>query len=442
MAEDGNHAHEAGPIASIRLPVFARDDALARALAAIAAASDPSAATAMFCRGVFPESPLVRVLSIGKAGVTMMRAGLGVMGARVSAGLVVAPEESARGFTSEARTFPGGAAGSVRVLASDHPLPTARSEAAADEALRFVAEGDEPLVVLLSGGGSAMVAKPVEGVSLEDLRGVADALMRSGATIDELNTVRKHLDRAKGGRLGVASRGRPVAVGVVSDVLGDRLDVISSGPFAADPSTLADAAAVLRRHAVRVPSVDSAIERAAGETPKLGDARLSSISHTVLASNGLVARSAAESLRSDPELCEAGIELHEGVAGDARSWGERVADRLRGGRGAVVLGGESVVSDVPAGSVGGPVQEAVLTAGDALRGVRGWAVLGIATDGIDGPTDAAGAVLTGRALPAAEACARAMASHDSHPLLDSAGALLRTGPTGTNLNDILIGIRR
>ncbi|MEL6795590.1 MAG: DUF4147 domain-containing protein [Planctomycetota bacterium] len=407
-------------------------DVVPSILDAMRKAADPSAVTRSFCERVFLLHDHVRVLSVGKAGVTMMQAGLEVFGDRVSAGLAIAPEEQCVIHSPDPR---------VRYAPSDHPLPTERSVAAAEAMLSFVGEGDEPLVVLLSGGGSAMTAKPADGVSLDDLRAVADGLMRAGATIDELNCVRKHLDLAKGGRVGVATNGRMVAVGVMSDVLGDRLDVISSGPFVGDGSTFAEASRVLDRTRVRVPGVDAVIDRGAAgkikETPKPADKRLAAIVHEVLASNSIVARAAADAV----EGVGVETELRTGQSGEASAWSAAVAERLRAGPGAMVLGGESVVSDVPRDSEGGPVQEAVLAAGHALRDVPDWLVIGYATDGVDGPTDAAGAVLTPGMLPEARRCERALSRHRSYRALRRADALINTGPTGTNLNDVLIGIR-
>lgn len=414
------------------LPEVNRSDLMEPVLEAIAAAADPSEATRAFCADVFPSAASVRVLAIGKAGATMMRAGLGVIGGRVSAGLVVAPERGCASHGFDAR---------IEVMPSDHPLPTERSVAAGDAVLRFVSEGHEPLVVLLSGGGSAMVVWPVPGVSLDDLRDVADQLMRAGATITELNGVRKHIDQAKGGRVGQAAGGRPVAVGVMSDVLGDRLDVISSGPFVGDASTFESVRDTLDRYGVRVESIDrhvaNGLERKVPETPLPSDASLASITHEVIASSDVVAGAAANALESR----HVSADVHRAVAGDAASWGAMVAERLRQGPGGIVIAGESVVGGVKKGSVGGPVQEAVLAAGHALRQMPGWLVFGIATDGIDGPTDAAGAALTPDSLPEAGACERALADHASHGVLDAAGALIRTGPAGTNLNDVLVGVR-
>ncbi|MEL7484224.1 MAG: DUF4147 domain-containing protein [Planctomycetota bacterium] len=410
----------------------AEDEVVARILDTMRRAADPSAMTREFCGRVFPDDEAVRVLAVGKAGATMMRAGLDMLGSRVSAGVVIAPEEQCEVFDPVR---------GVRVMPSDHPLPTERSVAAAEALLSFVAEGEEPLIVLLSGGGSAMTVAPIEGVSLDDLRSIADGLMRAGATIDELNCVRKHLDLAKGGRVGLATNGRPVAVGVISDVMGDRLDVISSGPFVGDASTFAEARHVLDRTGVSVSMVNAVIEAGEGglieETPKPGDERLAAIMHEVLASNVIVTQAAAAEI----ERLGMPVEPHLAQAGEAGDWGVRVADRLKRGAGAIVLGGECVVSGVSKGSLGGPMQEAVLAAGHALRDVPGWLVIGYATDGVDGPTPAAGAVLTPESLPNAKRCAAALKAHNSFSTLAQPHALINGAPTGTNLNDVLIGIR-
>ncbi|MEL7239182.1 MAG: DUF4147 domain-containing protein, partial [Planctomycetota bacterium] len=335
----------------------------------------------------------------------------------------------------EAGLFHGAVRGSNVILLDDGSVKLT------DFGIAGLGEGDEPLVVLLSGGGSAMTAKPVDGVLLDDLRAVADGLMRAGATINELNCVRKHLDLAKGGRVGIATNGRPVAVGVISDVLGDRLDVISSGPFVGDASTFAEARAVLDRAGIRVPAVDTVIDRGVAgdfeETPKAGDPRLVSITHEVFLSNAIVACAAGEAV----EALGVETELHTGRAGEASDWGASVADRLKAGPGAIVLGGECVVSGVPKRSMGGPMQEAVLAAGHALRDVPGWLVIGYATDGVDGPTKAAGAVLTPESLPNAKRCAAALKAHSSFSALAPPDAHINGDPTGTNLNDVLIGIR-
>ncbi|MEM8757142.1 MAG: DUF4147 domain-containing protein, partial [Planctomycetota bacterium] len=274
-----------------------------------------------------------------------------------------------------------------------------------------------------------------------DLTETSDSLMRAGATIDELNTVRKHLDTTKGGGLGLACRGRRARIGVVSDVIGDRLDIVSSGPFFGDRSTFAEATGVLDRYGVgNAPARAAIAAGAAGdrpENPRPNDPRLQPLRHEVLASNRTAVQAAADALRQE------GIDrplVRFDQQGEARGWGERLAADLRSGAEAVVLGGESVVSGITGDASGGPVQEAVLAAGLALRDLGGWLVVGLATDGIDGPTDAAGAALDAERLDRVPDAAGLLARHDSYRALERAGALVRKGPTGTNVNDVLVGL--
>jgi hydroxypyruvate reductase len=428
-------------VTAFALPTVARADLAWPLLNAARAAADPSAATRRFASGCFTTAAEFDVLCIGKAAVTMAQAAQEPLGDRLIGGLVVAPDGAPVGDTFAVRP-----ATSLdhrwRVLRSDHPMPTARSLAAADAVFDFVAAGSRPLLVLLSGGGSALMVRPAAGLSLADLREVSDGLMRAGAGIDELNAVRKHIDLTKGGRLGLAAGSRSVSVGVISDVLGDRLDVISSGPFAADPTTFDEAWRVLRARGIGHPSVRAVLESGrAGlipETPKPGAAELAHIQHTILAGNAMVTRAVAETLGT---LGLSDLFVLTEQRGEARAWGERAASMLMKGASAVVIGGESVVSGVKPGRLGGPVQEAVLTAALGLVSRGDWLVLGYATDGIDGPTDAAGAVLDPALLSGVTDAAGALREHHVTPALDAAGALLRTGPSGTNLNAVLVALR-
>lgn len=393
-------------------------------------AADPTRAAVRFGESLLASHGTVRVLSKGKAGATMMTAAQHVLGARLSAGLVVAPGPT----LADAHRL-----GRCAAVASDHPVPTARSEAAAEHVLRFVADGDEPLAVLLSGGASAMVCRPVPGVTLGDIVTVSDRLMRAGATIHELNAVRKRLDATKGGRLGLAAGGRPVMVGVLSDVLGDPLDVISSGPFAGDRSSFDTARAVLDHYGVRNEAVDAIIRAGCDgriePTPGPGDPRLAPVSHTVLASNATVVDEVARSL-SNERLGR--VTRLPGQGGSAHEWASLVERAWRDGPGAMVIGGESTVAGVPEGAKGGPVQTVVLDASLRLRGREPWLLVGVATDGIDGPTDAGGAIMDHRLAPHLHDAPEQLERCRSYDALDAVGALLRTGPTGTNLNDIVV----
>lgn len=405
-----------------------------RILRAIRSAADPTRATQDFCNRSLDKLGSLRVLCIGKAAVTMHCSAVACLGTRISASLVVAPEATIPEQGIDASTV---------MLPSDHPFPTARSVHAAESVITFLREGDEPMVVLLSGGGSAMVSLPAEGITIDDMKSVSSTLMRAGATIHELNTVRKHLDRTKGGWLGVSGAHREIHVGVLSDVIGDRIDVISSGPFAADPSTYEDAADVLNHHAVSIAAVDRAIASGrAGllpETPKPGDPRLDRITHAVLSSNSRVVDAASDTISS---IGFSNVRVLNSQTGSASDWARLIYDALCTGAESIILGGESTVSGVPESGKGGPVQAVVLEAAILLQAcTEPWMVLGLATDGIDGPTDAAGAVLDFSCKPNLESWKSLLEQHRSYDALDAVDALIRTGPTGTNMNDIVIGLK-
>jgi hydroxypyruvate reductase len=419
----------------------------------------------------------VRVLAVGKAAVPMARRAMARLQSEDLPNDATAPGACLVVTTPQAQTAVDGA----DVVVADHPLPTARNLAAAARVLAFVraAPVDQPLLVLLSGGGSALLTAPAGGLTLDDVRAATGALLRSGATIREMNAVRKHCERLKGGKLaraigadaGRAPGARPrVLVLVLSDVLGDPLDVISSGPLAPDPTTYADALDVLRRRGVAedpaLARVVEHLERGAGggivETPKAGDAAFDGVEHRVIAGNqhaGVAAREA---------LLHAGIgrvKLVCGVQGEAARVGEdlvrdtiRYASEGSTSRGAshpvsaVVYAGETTVSVGAAGGRGGRNQELALAAaiemgrslpGADPRGLR-LAVMTLATDGVDGPTDAAGGLVSSQTADDARGrgidLEAALAAHDSYHALDALSCLVRTGPTGTNVNDIAIGM--
>jgi glycerate-2-kinase len=377
------------------------------------------------------------VLAAGKAAPRMAAALEEIAGEEIAAGLVVARE------ASDAPRMP------LRVGA--HPIPDARSAAAAEEALRLV-EGALPqdvLVVLLSGGASSLLSAPAAGLSALDLARTNEALLASGAPIDEVNGVRKHLSLVSGGRLAKRARSRRIEVLVVSDVPGDRLDVIGSGPCAADPSRYADALDVLRRRAIRerVPAAVLAYLEAGArgeqpETPKPGDPALARVRHTLLASNRTALDAAAEAAA---RLGLRPLSVTARLAGEARRAGQRIGALAGCARVeapvCLLAGGETTVTVRGAGR-GGRSQELALAASLELAGTRGVALLAAGTDGSDGPTDAAGAFADpgSVARAATHGCdARAaLARNDSYAFFEAAGDLLRTGPTGTNVMDLVL----
>jgi glycerate 2-kinase len=409
-------------------------------LAAVRRAADPLEATARALREGADPGPWA-VLALGKAAGAMAAAALDVLGDGVGRALTV---------TSDGAT----AAPVGQTVWGEHPLPGPRSVAAGERVKEFVREaaargGGERLLVLLSGGASALATLPVPGLSLADLRAVTDGLLRAGAPIGDVNAVRKHVDLLKGGRLAAMARPKVVWTLVLSDVLGDRVDAIGSGPTVPDPTTFADALAVLERYGLRgaVPAVAAELETGVrgerAETPKPGDPAFRGDVCSVVGSNAVAVEAAeAEAARLGFDV----VGCEQGVEGEAARVGRALAGRaaeLRGRAPACwVLGGETTVTVGAAAGRGGRNQELALAAALALDGVPGVAVASFATDGVDGPTDAAGAVVTGETCAAARSLgldpAQYVRDHDSYTLLDSLGCLIRTGPTGTNVNDLAV----
>ena len=337
----------------------------------------------------------------------------------------------------------------VEVAEAGHPVPDARGEAAADRLLLLAATaGAEDLVLfLVSGGGSALTPAPVRGVTLAEKQAVTRLLLSAGATIGELNAVRKHLSRLKGGQLVRAAAPATILTLVLSDVIGDPLDVIASGPTAPDPTTFADALEVLdrRRVADRVPAVvrrylEAGARGEEPETPKAHDPIFARVSHVVIGNNALVADAAvAEATRLG---YRPGLVTRE-LQGEAREVARDLVARARCSvsPACVIAAGETTVT-VRGRGRGGRCQEFALAAALELRSDETLAVLAAGTDGTDGPTDAAGALvdaLTAHRDPATERRARAaLDDNDSYGFLAAAGDLLVTGPTNTNLLDVYL----
>src|SRR3954469_20140829 len=336
-----------------------------------------------------------------------------------------------------------------------HPLPDARGVAATAELLGWLDAlgADDLLLLLLSGGGSALLERPAPGLDLDALQTTTDLLLRAGASIGELNAVRKHLSAVKGGGLARAAGGASVIALVLSDVVGSPLDVIASGPAAPDPSTYADAGAVLERYALweRVPAAVATHLRAglggdAPETPKPGAPELARVRHVIVGDNAQAAAAAVDEARA---LGLQALLLSTYVEGEAREVGRLLAALARelahrGGPlprpACLVLGGETTVT-VRGEGRGGRNQEVALGAVAALAGLADVLGLGAATDGGHGPTDAAGAWVDGTSLARAAARGLApdafLARNDSYHSFAPLGDLLVTGPTLTNVNDLM-----
>ena len=390
---------------------------------------------------VVPGDGRLFVLALGKAGFPMAARVEALAGDRVSGGLVVTKDGH------------GGVLERLEVREAGHPLSDRRSEEAAREVLDLAAvtDLDDVLLVLLSGGASALTACPAPGLSVADLTATTEVLLASGADIREMNAVRKHLSAFSGGRLAQAASSRRICVLAVSDVLGDALDVIGSGPCAPDPTTYRDALDVLARRdeAGRVPAivVDHLERGAAGaipETPGRDDPQLARVRHTIVASNADARQAALGAAR---ELGITPIDLGEVLSGEARDEARRLLARARASRAdapvCLIAGGETTVTLRGAGR-GGRNQELALAAAVAMAeaGDQEIGLLAGGTDGTDGPTDAAGAfvdpgtVVRGRAVGAD--AASALESNDSYTFFSQEGGALVTGPTGTNVMDLVL----
>ncbi|MGD9030244.1 MAG: glycerate kinase [Anaerolineae bacterium] len=373
----------------------------------------------------------VFVIGGGKAAVSMAAAATDILGDRLTRGTVVTKYEHTQGWSHPA----------VQVIEAGHPVPDRNSVRGAQSVAELAqqATARDLVICLISGGGSALLTLPAEGLGLDDLQQLTDALLRSGATINEMNTVRKHCSSIKGGHLARLTAPARLVTLILSDVVGDPLDVIASGPTVPDPTTVDTARTVLERHAVG----DARLLR---ETPKPGDPIFERVQNVIVGSNRLAALAAVEKARA---LGFRALLLGTYVQGEAREVAQVAAALAKGVRAdgdplpapaCLVWGGETTVT-IRGGGTGGRNQELALAAAVALDGWPGVLLMALATDGTDGPTDAAGAIVTGGTVSRARLLGldarAALDANDSHGFFDTLGDLIRTGPTGTNVNDLL-----
>ena len=362
------------------------------------------------------------VVGAGKASLAMAGALEQLLGDRLESGCIAVPDGVRRA---------GGKLSRVRVREASHPYPDARSVAAARE-IAGIASACGPrdlLLCVISGGASALMALPAPGVTLATKKRVTKLLQTRGATIHELNAVRKHLSAIKGGHLARLAHPATLVSLILSDVIGDPLDAIGSGPTVPDPTTCDDARRVLERY--RVP------ELSLTETPKPGDAAFRNVRNVIVGSNRLsidAAKAKAQSLGYETIVLSTTIDgetrdiarMHAAIAREAVSSGRRRICFLSGGETTVTVRGNGL---------GGRNQEFVLAALFALEGKPGVTIFSAGTDGLDGPTDAAGAVAeSSNKLPFD--ARRFLDDNDSYHYFAREGGLIKTGPTGTNVMDV------
>jgi hydroxypyruvate reductase len=381
----------------------------------------------------------VYVIGAGKGSARMAEELEQILGDAIADGVVV---------TKYGYGLPGR---KVRIIEACHPIPDKKGEAGAKEVLALArhAKRGDLVIGLWSGGGSALLPLPSSGVSLEAKQKVTDLLLRSGAVIGEINTVRKHLSQIKGGQLAQAVGPARMVNFILSDVVGDRLDVIASGPTVPDPTRFSDAIEILKRYRLLEevdPSVRLVLEEGArgerSETPK----RLGRQIENVLIGNGeRVANEAARRLRAmgfRPQILTSVLEGESReVAKVLVALAKEIQHRQKGNRICLIAGGETTVT-VRGKGKGGRCQEFALSAALSLAGSTGITAAAFSTDGTDGPTDAAGAVADGETVRLAARkgidARRALADNDAYSFFDALGDLIRTGPTRTHLNDLYL----
>lgn len=389
----------------------------------------------------------IRVVGAGKASVAMLQALVEIMGEHIDSGLVIA------------KNVPDGIEriGSVEVLAGSHPVTSMKSVLATQRMIASL-EGlsaEDIVICLISGGGSALMTDPKPGVSLEDLQSLNRLLLACGADIEDFNTLRKHLDRIKGGGLRRITAPAEVISLIISDVIGSRLEVIASGPTAPDPSTFIDAQRVVEKFSLmdEIPrSILDVLKRGVAgeieETLKPGDPIFKRTHHFIVGDNRQAALAGIENARA---LGMNTLLLTTSMQGEARCAGKFLANviqqiRLTGEPipppACIIAGGETTVT-LRGNGYGGRNQELALGAVSGLAGQRDIVLVTLATDGEDGPTDAAGAVVTGETMQRAQTLGmnpeEFIIENNAYRFFERLDDLLRPGSTGTNVNDLAFG---
>ena len=386
----------------------------------------------------------VYVVGGGKAGGAMAEVVEEILGSRVTAGVVNVP------YGSKPKTRV------VELNEASHPVPDQAGVDGARRMMGFAEEAtqDDLVICLISGGGSSLMPLPREGITLEDEQALTNSLIKSGASITEINVIRKHLSAFKGGWLAKKAYPATLVNLVLSDVVGDPLDAIASGPTVPDPSTFNDAIKVLEKYGLWLTApvsvhlvLSEGAEGILEETPKAGDPAFVKVNNVIIGNNRTASLAAAECLKSEGLKT---VHFDDPLDGEASHMGKALAKFARNiavnGFSlpkplALVASGETTVT-VGGTGLGGRNQELSLSAALYLKDAENCVIASLSTDGVDGPTDAAGAIVDGFTLQRGRSwgldAEKYLAENDSYHFFSKLGDLIITGPTGTNVNDISV----
>jgi glycerate 2-kinase len=393
----------------------------------------------------------ILVIGAGKASAQMALAIENILGSRICQGTVV----TKRGYVAPLKR--------IKLVEGGHPLPDQRGIDGTKRILKLTSNLDENdlVICLISGGGSALLVSPVPGINLKDKKELTDQLLKCGANIKEINTIRKHISQVKGGRLAQLAHPAYVITLILSDVIGNKIDSIASGPTAPDTTTFPDCLKIVQKYKLKdkiPPSIYEHLEKGREgrikETPKPGDPIFKKVRNFIIGSNSLALKAAKQKaedlgfntiILSRPvsgDTTRAAVQ-HANLAKRVQEKGDPVSPPA-----CLVSGGETTVK-IRGEGLGGRNQEFVLVGGVKIAGRKNVVMLSAGTDGTDGPTDAAGAICDGktikRALQKGFDAKQYLHNNDSYHFFQKLGDLLKTGPTNTNVMDIhliLVGTKR
>lgn len=394
------------------------------------------------------------VIALGKAACPMAKAIEDSLGEIIDAGIMITKYGHCNPPIAPLEKVGKEGFAKIKIFEAGHPLPDENGVKGTDEIIKLLKDADEHTLVvcLISGGGSALLVSPYEGISLNEKREMTSLLLRAGGDINELNTVRKHLSKVKGGRLAKIAYPSKVISLILSDVIGDKLDIIASGPTSPDTTTYADSLKVLEKYGLieKAPKIIIEVlqKGAKGlipETPKKEDKIFHNVENIIIGSNKIAvdsARTKAKELGFQTEI------ISYDLTGEAKDAGKWLATKAKDSRGqgfegsrCLISGGETTVT-VKGKGLGGRNMELALAFAMEIEGVDGVTLLSAGTDGTDGPTDAAGAIVDGETVKKAKAAGLGpveyLANNDSYNFFRKIDGLFITGPTGTNVMDMQI----